>query len=606
MNKLEALQKYFGYSTFREGQESIVDAILNRQDVLGIMPTGAGKSLCFQLPAVLMDGITLVISPLISLMKDQVENLNQIGIRAAYLNSTLTTSQYQRALQYASQYTYKLIYVAPERLMTPAFQQFVQQVTINMVCVDEAHCISHWGHDFRPSYLRITEFIQSLQQRPVVSAFTATATVRIREDIIDKLCLNDPFTRTTGFDRPNLFFSVLKPEDKYFTLKNYLLTHPKAYGIVYCSTRKTVDQLTDLLQVHGFQAAAYHAGLPEDVRKTSQDRFIHDSVRVIVATNAFGMGIDKSNVSFVIHYNMPQNMEAYYQEAGRAGRDGTPAECLLYYSSGDVRTHHYLIDHSNNPDLSDDEVESIRHHDRERLSQMIEYCHTQHCLRHTILQYFGEKSPRSCNHCHNCIGEFETLDITVHAQMILSCIKRSGERFGESMIAQILKGSRQKKLLDWSLDQLSTYGLMADLPSKRIRAMIQYLIALGYIQHPLPPHSILFLAAKARGILFDNQRLEMKIPASKPSSTASVLKKSPTYSNSVHSSVFEDLRVIRSRFARKRHIPAYAIMTDATLLDMCKVRPTTTEAFLSVSGIGLSKLNQYGETFMDYFKNQNK
>lgn len=431
-DKLSVLKEYFGHDSFREGQDRITDSLLGGRDVLGIMPTGAGKSICYQVPALMFDGITIVVSPLISLMKDQVSALVQSGVAAAYINSSLTHAQYLKVLQNTESGKYKIIYVAPERLCAPAFLGICRNLNIFMVAVDEAHCVSQWGQDFRPSYLKIPDFIDSLNSRPVVGAFTATATGAVRDDIKTLLRLVSPLVVTTGFDRPNLFFSVMQPKNKSIELMKLIKERKNESGIVYCSTRKAVEEVCELLQKNGFAATRYHAGLDENERRRNQDDFVYDRAAIIVATNAFGMGIDKSNVSFVIHYNMPKNMESYYQEAGRAGRDGRSADCILLYSAKDVRTNQFLINNSEpNPDLTEDEQEEVRRRDRERLKQMTFYCTTHKCLRKFILEYFGDKGPERCEKCSNCLSNHENTDITVDAQKIMSCVARTGQRYGK-------------------------------------------------------------------------------------------------------------------------------------------------------------------------------
>lgn len=438
-DKLSVLKEYFGHDSFREGQDRITDSLLGGRDVLGIMPTGAGKSICYQVPALMFDGITIVVSPLISLMKDQVSALVQSGVAAAYINSSLTHAQYLKVLQNTESGKYKIIYVAPERLCAPAFLGICRNLNISMVAVDEAHCVSQWGQDFRPSYLKIPDFIDALNSRPVVGAFTATATGAVRDDIKTLLRLVSPLVVTTGFDRPNLFFSVMQPKNKSIELMKLIKERKNESGIVYCSTRKAVEEVCELLQKNGFAATRYHAGLDENECRRNQDDFVYDRAAIMVATNAFGMGIDKSNVSFVIHYNMPKNMESYYQEAGRAGRDSRSADCILLYSAKDVRTNQFLINNSEpNPDLTEDEQEEVRRRDRERLKQMTFYCTTHKCLRKFILEYFGDKGPERCEKCSNCLSNHENTDITVDAQKIMSCVARTGQRYGKKVICDVL------------------------------------------------------------------------------------------------------------------------------------------------------------------------
>ncbi len=491
MDKYEVLRQYFGYDTFREGQETLIDGILEGRDVLGIMPTGAGKSLCYQVPALLLPGITLVISPLISLMKDQVEALILAGVPAAYINSSLTAAQYGRTLARAREGRYKIIYVAPERLATEGFSDFAEHAEISMLTVDEAHCVSQWGQDFRPSYLEIAEFAARLsvdretgeqKKRPVVSAFTATATKEVGEDIVRLLELREPLRILTGFDRKNLYFEVRHPSDKKDALLRILAEHTEESGIVYCSTRKNVEEVCEFLCVQGYRAARYHAGLDEEERSRAQEDFLYDRRTVMVATNAFGMGIDKSNVSFVVHYNMPKNIESYYQEAGRAGRDGEPASCILLYGGQDVITNQFLIDRAGeNDDLDEETRELIRERDRQRLKAMTFYCHTRDCLRAYILKYFGEASDSYCGNCGNCLRNFEETDITIEAQKILSCVKRTGQRYGVKLIVDVLRGSRAERVLRLGLDHQTTYGLLSDHKEGAVREMIQHLSMNGYL-----------------------------------------------------------------------------------------------------------------------------
>lgn len=621
MEKLEGLKKYFGYDSFRTGQETLIDHILEGRDILGIMPTGAGKSICYQLPALMMDGLTLVISPLISLMKDQVGALKQAGIPAAYLNSSLTSVQYAKALQLAENHQYKIIYVAPERLCTEDFLAFVRKVNISMVTIDEAHCVSQWGQDFRPSYLKIAQFISSLEKRPVVAALTATATAQVREDIIAKLELRNSYVLTTGFDRANLFFSVQQPKNKLNALRSYLQEKVHECGIVYCLTRKTVDEVCLQLKGDGLSATRYHAGLSEQERRDNQDAFIYDQCRIMVATNAFGMGIDKSNVSFVIHFNMPKNMESYYQEAGRAGRDGEPAECVLFYSGQDVITNQFLIDKANeNLELDPETSKAVKEKDRELLKAMTFYCHTTDCLRAYILKYFGESTSNYCGNCSNCRSNFEEADITVEAQKIMSCIIRGGERFGMKMIADILRGSKNQKLLSYKMDQLSTYGIMAGVPEQKIREIMQFLMMEGYIETTSGDYPVLKLTKSAGEVLFHGKNLHMKVQkhyreTAEEKNVRRVGKNAPVFDSAQDSrltteqrdALFEQLKRLRNKFAVQQRVPAYIVFADAALRDMCRRLPENRQDFLEVSGVGQAKLEKYGEAFLQViceFKNQ--
>ncbi len=634
MEKLSALKKFFGYDSFMQGQEDLVDHILNGIDTLGIMPTGAGKSICYQLPALIFEGITLVISPLISLMKDQVNSLNQAGINAAYLNSSLSYGQYARALQNAASNQYKIIYVAPERLQTQEFLSFAQTVKIAMVAIDEAHCVSQWGQDFRPSYLKVTQFIDGLPSRPVVSAFTATATSKVRDDIVDKLNLNTPYVLTTGFDRKNLYFAVAKPKDKLAELQQYLTEKENRFGIVYCSTRKAVDEVCARLVSSGFNATKYHAGLSEKERRENQDRFIYDNANIMVATNAFGMGIDKSNVSFVIHYNMPKNMESYYQEAGRAGRDGEPADCLLFYSGQDVITNQFLIENTNdNEELDAETVAAVKEKDRQLLKLMTFYCHTNDCLRQYILNYFGERTSNYCGNCSNCGSNFEESDVTDEARKILSCIKKSGERFGIKMLVDILKGRKNQRLVSNRLHLLETYAGMAEYPENKIRDILNFLVLQNFIEITNSEYPVVRLKQSAAKLLLEDCRLNMKIlkqyraddeleesaqEQGKPLTQGGYQAKTAMQARQTkradksgktraagampNEELFEKLRVLRNRIAADQHVPAYIVFPDATLWDICRKLPVNHTEFMEVNGVGQAKLDRYGGIFIDEVK----
>lgn len=591
--KHAVLKKYFGYTSFRGGQESVIDAIVSKQDVLCVMPTGAGKSLCYQIPALLFPGITLVVSPLISLMKDQVHALVQSGIPAAYINSSLTREQYSRALYNISQGKYKIIYVAPERLDSRSFIEVCKKIQISMVAVDEAHCVSQWGQDFRPHYLEIPDFIAELQNRPVVGAFTATATKKVKEDIVKILKLQASQITTTGFDRPNLYFSVMHPTSKRQKLLELLEHRKEASGIVYCATRKNVEEVCDLLNAHGFSATRYHAGLLDAERKQNQEDFTFDRKTVMVATNAFGMGIDKSNISFVIHYNMPKDLESYYQEAGRAGRDGEKAECILLYSPKDVRLNDFLIHNAKEQsDLTPEQQAMTLRNDEERLKKMIFYSTTKDCLRRFILNYFGEIAPSYCGNCSNCLTEFETVDITVDAQKILSCMIRTGQRFGAKMVCDILRGSENKKLLSFGLQKQSTYALLKDLTEKEVRERIDFLIAEGYIDAVGEEYPVLRVSKKAKDILYNGLELNMKVPKKKKHKALS------TGIQTANEDLFTVLRELRTEIAKEEKVPAYVIFSNSTLLSMCEKKPTTEAELLEVSGVGEAKLKRYGKQFL--------
>ncbi len=592
------LKKYFGYDTFREGQETLITSILNGRDTFGIMPTGAGKSLCYQLPGIMMEGITLVVTPLISLMKDQVAALKEAGIRGAYFNSSLTQRQYFKALEYARIGTYKIIYVAPERLMNREFLEFAKAVKIEMVTVDEAHCVSQWGQDFRPSYLKIMDFIDQLPKRPVVSAFTATATKQVKEDVMRILRLKDPTVLTTGFDRENLFFSVQKSKDKYHAVKNYIETHPETSGIIYCLTRKLVEEVCARLEEDGISATRYHAGLSAEERKENQEAFIYDTKPIMVATNAFGMGIDKSNVRFVIHYNMPKNMESYYQEAGRAGRDGEKADCILLYSPKDVVTNQFLIEKNReNEELDEAEQEWVREQERIRLKKMTFYCHTNNCLRNYMLDYFGEKSPGYCGNCINCLTQFEEMDITGTARHFAGCVDSSGERYGLNVIVDTLHGSHTEKVQRYYLDENDYYGSESHRSLAFLKKAADFLLLEDYLQQTDDRYPVLKLGSRAESLLQRKETVKMKVPKEerKPAKAAGNVR--ADY-GAADPELFEVLRKLRMKIARTQSVPPYVVFTDKTLKEMCARRPQTKEEMLQVSGVGETKFKKYGEVFL--------
>lgn len=591
MTAAEVLKKYFGYESFREGQQELITNILEHNDVLGIMPTGAGKSICYQVPAVMLEGITLVISPLISLMKDQVGTLNEAGIRAAYLNSSLSYAQYRKALSLARGYTYKIIYVAPERLMSDDFLSFAKEMKISMVCVDEAHCVSQWGQDFRPHYLQIREFLKEMPQRPIVSAFTATATTQVKEDILQLLDMKDPYTITTGFDRKNLYFAVEKPKDKYQALLHYVKQHTEDAGIVYCLSRKTVEEVCDRLCADGFAATRYHAGLSDAERMNNQDDFIYDRKTIMVATNAFGMGIDKSNVRFVVHFNMPKNMESYYQEAGRAGRDGEQADCILLYSGKDVRLNQFLIEQgSGHEDMEEAVRMELQQKEKERLKSMTFYCTIPSCLRHYMLKYFGEESDGFCGSCSNCLTQYEECDIRMEASRLVECIRHSGERFGKTMIVDIVKGSANAKIKSYHLDRNPAYGALKDSSRNHLYEILQHLLFQGILKQSEDGYSILSIDQEE--LLHTGKPLMMKIVREKQVQTPVA----QTYGGD--NRLFELLRICRSQLARKAHVPPYMVFSDKTLHDMCAKVPHTREEMLEVSGVGEVKYDKYGEAFL--------
>ena len=616
MNQYEILKHYFGYDTFRDGQEKLIHAILEGRDVLGIMPTGAGKSLCYQIPALMMGGITLVISPLISLMKDQVSNLNQAGILAAYLNSSLTPGQYRKVLELARGGRYPIIYVAPERLVTEDFLQFAldPQVNISMVAVDEAHCVSQWGQDFRPSYLKIVDFIKRLPKRPVVSAFTATATAEVRDDIIDILMLQEPEVLTTGFDRTNLYFGVQTPKDRYQALVELLEQHKAESGIVYCLTRKIVEEVCEKLIKEGFSVTRYHAGLSDAERKHNQEEFIYDNVRIMVATNAFGMGIDKSNVRFVIHYNMPKNMESYYQEAGRAGRDGEPAECILLYGGQDVITNQFFIDHNQDNDALDPMTRQlVMERDRERLRKMTFYCFTHECLRDYILRYFGEYGSNYCGNCSNCLTQFENTDVTEMAKALLSCIESSRQRYGAAVIIDTVHGANTAKIRGYRMNENPEYGSLAKVPVYRLRQILNQLQLDSYLTATNDEYAILRLTSKGLSVLNNEETVWMKLVKEQNNSEKETPKKSRKKKNTLagageftesEETLFETLRRLRAQIAKEEKVPPYIVFSDKTLTHMCIVKPEDKKEMLSVSGVGEFKYEKYGERFLEAIRNQ--
>ena len=602
MEKQALLQHYFGYGEFRPGQEELVDGILAGRDVFGIMPTGGGKSICYQLPGLMLPGMTLVVSPLISLMHDQVMALKAAGIPGAYVNSSLTFPQLRAVYRNMLLGKYKIIYVAPERLQSDGFLEAVEQMNISMVAVDEAHCISQWGQDFRPSYLKIVDFIRLLPRRPVIAAFTATATQKVREDVKRILDLRSPVEVVTGFDRPNLWFEVRHPELKDGELLRLLEARKRRSGIVYCATRKSVEQVCQLLTDRGYAATRYHAGLEERERMENQNAFLYDEKTVMVATNAFGMGIDKSNVNFVIHYNMPKSLEAYYQEAGRAGRDGSNADCILLYAPRDVQTARFFIENgSDNEDLTEEQKEVIKKQDYERLEAMVTYCKTRTCLRGWILEYFGQKHPEVCGNCGSCAKEYEKKDITKEAQMILSCVRRIkdhlGYYVGKPTVVRTLQGSREKKTIELGLNEVSTYGLMKTMSANAIKELISRLEDGGYLVTELE-HQTLRLTEKASGVLYLGESVEVL-----------VLKQEEKLQRLDDDGMTEDerelfdlLRECRSRLARANGVAPFMIFSNATLMDMARKHPTNMTAFKRVSGVGEMKASWYGKEFLKILK----
>lgn len=589
------LKKYYGYSNFRQGQDKIIKNILSGNDTFAIMPTGAGKSICFQIPAMLFDGLTLVISPLISLMKNQVDALSNIGLPASFINSSLPFSEVKDRIYRAKKGQFKLLYIAPERFDNNYFRDLLKSLSVSLLVVDEAHCTSHWGHDFRPSYLSIGSLIGELPARPVVSAFTATATEEVRKDIIKLLGLRDGTLYITGFNRENLCFSVLRGENKQNFILNYLEKNKNSSCIIYCSTRKEVDELCEILKARGFLAGRYHAGLTDEERTKTQEAFTYDDINIIVATNAFGMGIDKSNVRSVIHYNMPKNMEAYYQEAGRAGRDGEKSDCILLFSPRDIVIQRYLIEHN---DLSP-ERKDFEH---KKLQSIIDYCHTGECLRKYILQYFGEEFPHdSCEHCSNCNDKSELTDITVEAQKVLSCVYRMEERFGMALVAQVLKGSRNIRVLKGDFDKLSTHGIMKDFDLKDIKDFINTLIADKYLSITEGEYPVLKLNERSWLLLKNKEKILGTLRKIKEPEKEYIYEGSEER-ESLNNILFDLLKTVRKDIARREGYPPYVIFHDSTLREMSIYCPLSEIELLNIKGVGEGKAKKYGHEFVEIIK----
>lgn len=593
---IELLKRYYGYDSFREGQSEIIKNILTHKDVLAIMPTGGGKSLCYQIPALIMEGTTIVISPLISLMKDQVDTLKQMGVPSAFINSSLSLGELNKIIHEAENNKYKLLYVAPERLETDNFIELLKRIKVSMIAVDEAHCVSQWGHDFRPSYLKIKYLRDMTDSNPVVSAFTATATPEVREDIVNLINLNDHYEIVTGFDRANLKFTVERINKKFPYILNYVKENKGKSGIIYCLTRKITDEVCARLTAAGFKAVKYHAGLSDLERSENQDAFLYDNADIIVATNAFGMGIDKLDTRYVIHYNMPKNIESYYQEAGRAGRDGEPSDCILLFSPQDIVMNNFLIDNS----ISDN---ATKKNEYAKLREMVNYCNTDKCLRRNLISYFDSSyDVDHCHNCSNCLSDVEIKVITIEAQKILSCILRMGERFGSNVVIDVLRGSSSKRIQSFNFHKLSTYGLMKEYDKDVLKELIQYLTSDGYIDISGDKYPVLKLSPLGHSVLKGNHEVTIKKVFTNQLS-------SKNKHIDFNGDLFEKLKLLRKEIADSGRVPPFIVFSDAALKDMCVKFPLTTPEFLQVTGVGEVKAEKYGSRFLDairdYVNNNN-
>ena len=603
MNAREMLKVYFGYDTFKEGQERIINSIMAGQDALAIMPTGAGKSLCYQLPALMLPGISIIISPLISLMQDQVKALNEAGISAVFINSSLSDYQISQTLHAAAQGTYKIIYVAPERLGSWEFNDFAKDADISMVTVDEAHCISQWGQDFRPSYLKIVDFVNQLKKRPILSAFTATATEDVKNDIACILNLKNPNIIVTGFDRENLYYRVESNRRKDDFVVEYIEKHRNESGIIYCATRKNVDAIHELLIKRGIPVTKYHAGIDNDTRKKNQDDFIYERASVIVATNAFGMGIDKSNVRYVIHYNMPQSMENYYQEAGRGGRDGEPSQCVLLFSAQDIMINKFLLERKDFSEVAPENVELIQQRDIRRLQVMEGYCRTTSCLRNYILDYFGEKTGAPCDNCGNCHREYREVDMTKEAKWVINCLAETKGRYGLTIVIGTLLGANRARLKELGTVDYRSYGILKDNSESELRLLISQMILDGYIYQTEDQYSVLKMG-DITPLRDETNHVMIRLYEEKePGRTKKSRKKKSTDSlTSAGYILFEKLRNLRLEIAREESMPPYIVFSDKTLIDMCVRVPRNKSEMLNVSGVGAVKFDKYGQRFLDAIK----
>lgn len=600
MNAKETLKKYFGYDSFREGQENIINTILEGQDILAVMPTGFGKSICYQIPALMLTGITIVVSPLISLMQDQVKALNAAGIYAAYVNSSLTDTQIYKVLEYAEQGKYKILYVAPERLESEKFIQFATNTEISMVTVDEAHCISQWGQDFRPSYLKIVNFINKLSRRPIISAFTATATKEVRDDITCILNMNTDNIFVTGFDRENLYYRVETIKRKDDFVCEYIDKHPSESGIIYCATRKNVDSLYELLMTRGVSVTKYHAGMDNETRKKNQEDFSYDRKTVIVATNAFGMGIDKSNVRYIIHYNMPQSMENYYQEAGRAGRDDADAQCILLFSAQDVIINRFLLEKKDFSEVESENIELIQQRDKRRLQIMEGYCRTTSCLRKYILEYFGEKRPNPCENCGNCHREYHEVDMTEEAKWVINCVAETKGRYGQMIVIGTLQGANRARLKELGTINYKSYGKLKGKSEAELRLLVNQLILDGYLYCTEEQYSVLKIG-NISSLRDENTRIKIKLYEEKVQTKRKNTSKQRRTEvlTRLGYELFDKLRKLRHEIAKQESMPPYIIFSDKTLIQMCIKAPNNKEEMLEVSGVGAVKYEKYGEHFLN-------